>query len=97
MSNESPNRLGIENALACCNIWAKMTNGRYWRVRRNGATKLWVTRPDQFRIPVKAGFKSYGYIDHTSIVRMAEAFDAESADFVISAVNPAEVKHKIAV
>lgn len=31
--------------------------------RRNGQTKTWKTRPNEFRIPVKHGFYSYGYIN----------------------------------
>jgi len=34
--------------------------------RRNGRTKTWKTRPDQFSIPVKYGLHSYGRIDHTN-------------------------------
>src|SRR5690349_3563608 len=30
--------------------------------RRNGATKTWVTRPAEFRVPVKYGLRGYGYI-----------------------------------
>ena len=30
--------------------------------RRNGATQTWRTRPDDFRIPVKYGMRSYGSI-----------------------------------
>ena len=36
------------------------------RVRRNGQTKTWQTRPDEFKIPVKYGLKRYGYIDHNN-------------------------------
>lgn len=32
--------------------------------RRNGQTKLWKTRPDHFRVPIKYGLYGYGYIDH---------------------------------
>lgn len=34
--------------------------------RRNGSTKTWKTRPDHFRVPVKHGLYSYGYVDHTN-------------------------------
>ena len=34
--------------------------------RRNGATKVWKTRPDEFRVPVKFGLYAYAYIDHTN-------------------------------
>lgn len=32
--------------------------------RRNGATKYWKSRPTHFRIPVKYGLYSYGYVTH---------------------------------
>ena len=34
--------------------------------RRNGMTKTWKTRPGEFRIPVKYGLYSYGYIDNVN-------------------------------
>lgn len=37
---------------------------RNWR--RNGKTKVWKTRPDEFKIPIKHGMYSYGYIDNTN-------------------------------
>lgn len=30
--------------------------------RRNGQTQTWVTRPDQYRVPVKYGWHHYGSI-----------------------------------
>lgn len=36
--------------------------GNPWRVRRNGATKLWKTRPVDYKIPVKVGYRSFAYI-----------------------------------
>jgi hypothetical protein len=54
----------IEAALAAGHIFARMSNGREWRVRRNGQTKIWKTRPGEFRIPVKAGLRAYGSIEH---------------------------------
>jgi hypothetical protein len=30
--------------------------------RRNGKTKTWVRDQDRFRIPIKRGLKTYGYI-----------------------------------
>lgn len=32
------------------------------KCRRNGKTKVWKTRPDEFRIPVKYGLYQYFYI-----------------------------------
>lgn len=59
----------IEKALAEGRIYALVTNGRkrsYWRVRRNGRTQTWKTRPGEFRIPVVAGLRAYGAITHKS-------------------------------
>jgi hypothetical protein len=59
----------IERALAEGRISARMNSGRQWQVRRNGATKLWKTRPGDFRIPVKAGFCACGYITQENFDR----------------------------
>jgi len=32
------------------------------RARRNGKTKTWKTRPEEFKIPIKIGMYVYGYI-----------------------------------
>lgn len=42
--------------------------------RRNGQTKLWKTRPDEFRTPVKYGLYDYFYIDQHN----AHQFHVES-------------------
>lgn len=36
--------------------------GKVTRWRRNGRTQTWVTRPRQFRVPVKHGLYGYGQI-----------------------------------
>ena len=36
------------------------------RARRNGKTKYWKTRPDNFKIPVKYGLYQYFYIDENN-------------------------------
>ena len=56
----------IEQALADGRVGVLMQSGRTWQLRRSGATKLWKTRPGEFRIPVKAGLKSCTYITHLS-------------------------------
>ncbi len=33
-----------------------------YQVRRNGRTQTWRTRPNEFRIPIKIGFRGYGEI-----------------------------------
>ena len=57
----------IEMALTRRVVLVEMRNGRYWEVRRNGMTKRWKTRPDEFQIPVKAGIKSHAYIRHNNL------------------------------
>jgi hypothetical protein len=57
----------IEAALDSGRVQAEMTNGRWWRVRRNGRTKLWKTRPGEFRIPIKAGLRSCAYLTETNV------------------------------
>jgi hypothetical protein len=31
--------------------------------RRNGGTKTWKTRPEEFRVPIKYGLYGYSYLD----------------------------------
>ena len=57
----------FESALDRGNVRAVMHNGKLWSVRRNGATKLWKTRPDEFRIPIKIGFRDYGQVTQDNI------------------------------
>lgn len=54
----------IEEALAAGRVEARMSSGRWWKLRRNGRTQTWKTRPGVWRIPVKAGFKSCGELTH---------------------------------
>lgn len=57
----------LEAALDGGHIEAEMGNGRWWRVRRNGQTKTWKTRPGEFQIPVKAGLRSCAYLRHDNL------------------------------
>ena len=54
----------IEEALDGGFMQVLMANGNYWRLRRNGKTQLWRTRPGHFRIPVKFGIRGYGELTH---------------------------------
>jgi hypothetical protein len=36
---------------------------QWYTARRNGKTKTWKTRPSDYRIPIKVGFKTCGHID----------------------------------
>lgn len=64
----------IETLLDKRELCVRINSGRVWdSLRRNGATKLWKTRPAEFRIPIKYGFRGTGYIDqNTEIVRLAD-------------------------
>lgn len=47
-------------------VTARNADGTPTRARRNGKTKVWKTRPGEFRIPCKHGLKECFYIDHTN-------------------------------
>ena len=66
-------------------LWALMANGRYWKLRRNGKTKTWKTKPDRFNIPVKAGLKSFAIITETSRINLRGSVGWRMADFVVAA------------
>ena len=51
-------------ALDSGEVKALSSRGTWLSCRRNGKTKTWVTRPNDFRIPVSIGFRSHGYITH---------------------------------
>jgi hypothetical protein len=78
----------IENSLYNGELWAAMRSGRYWRLRRNGKTQTWKTRPGDFRIPVKAGLKSCGEVTHRSAVALISDSNWRNADFVVAAFDP---------
>lgn len=59
-------KVQIERALADGLLWARMGNGNLWRLRRNGATKLWKRDATRFEIPVKAGLKACARISQDS-------------------------------
>ncbi len=52
----------IINAREFIHTTIKNKRGDFARVRRNGKTKLWKTRPNEFKIPYKFGLYDYGYI-----------------------------------
>ncbi len=50
-----------------CIVYVGPRGGRTLRQevwRRNGKTKVWKTRPEDFKVPVKHGLYKYGYIDN---------------------------------
>lgn len=74
-------RAEIEYALDARCLWAKMNNGNFWQVRRNGKTVTWKRDPDRFRIPIKLGLRNYGQIDQDNL---------QSEELVISNTQPAK-------
>ncbi len=79
------NQYAIEQALDRGDVWARMSHGRFWRVRRNGATKTWKTRPGEFRIPVKMGLRTCGELTHRSEIDMAP--DGRG-DWLVTGLDP---------
>jgi hypothetical protein len=63
-----------------------MNSGRYWKLRRNGQTKTWKTRPHDFRIPVKAGLKACAYLTQDSKIGVGNPQD--QPDFLVSEHDP---------
>lgn len=51
----------FEAALEEGRAWTQMTNGSWWRLRRNGQTRLWKRNQARFLIPVKAGMRACGH------------------------------------
>lgn len=47
-------------------------DGSAVRCRRNGACKTWVTRPGEFRLPVKYGLKECFYITHANAAEWSD-------------------------
>lgn len=39
-------------------------DGSFTNCRVNGKCKIWKSRPLEFRLPIKIGFKGHGYINH---------------------------------
>lgn len=80
----------IETALDNGQLWTATTKGKWYRCRRNGATKLWKTRPGHFKIGLKWGFKSHTSVEHTDRVAMAREISDHGQDyaFVISRNDP---------
>lgn len=48
----------IEEALDRGLLEVNIREGKWWKVRRNGKTQTWKTRPNDYRIPAKTGFRT---------------------------------------
>lgn len=55
-------RQEIEEALDDSRLYVHMNHGNSQLCRRNGQTQIWKTRPDDYRVPFKHGFKSFGQV-----------------------------------
>jgi len=62
MSTMMITRNNIDSLLDSHKIEMATANGKWWRIRRNGATKHWKRDPMWIYIPFKAGLYSYGSI-----------------------------------
>lgn len=49
----------LETALDSGQLQVQMANDHWLTLRRNGRTKTWPSRPGDFYIPVKVGFRTY--------------------------------------
>ena len=58
----------VESLLRARFLQVAMKSGRWWDIRANGARKTWKTRPGEFRLPFKAGFKSCGAITESFFI-----------------------------
>lgn len=67
-------RKDFETALDTGRVYAKMRNGNYWQVRRNGKTQLWKTRPFDFSVPVKAGLRATDRYTHLDLASHDSAY-----------------------
>ena len=75
---------GLNEAIDAGRVWTAMSHGKYWRVRRNGATQTWKRDPNRFRIPVKFGLKGYGQITESDDF----GYNGWPAQYVISPYEP---------
>lgn len=59
-------------------LCVEMRSGNWWRIRRNGRTQTWKTRPNDFRIPIKFGFKGTGNLCHNNLELFAAVDDLDA-------------------
>lgn len=58
----------IDRLLDQGRLQVAMQNGRWWDIRRNGATRRWKRDAIRIYIPYKYGLKFYGVIDQNDFV-----------------------------
>ena len=64
VSRDNVETLGYRDILY--HVTLKNANGTPLRCRVNGKVKLWKTRPNEFRLPVKYGLRECFYITETN-------------------------------
>jgi hypothetical protein len=73
------NRHDFEQSLAAGNVYVHVGGGRYWLARRDGKTKFWKTRPLEWVVPIKMGYRDHARVSHidfhTDAVRVAASRD----------------------
>ena len=74
-------------------LWIRMNSGRYWKLRANGATKLWKRNPWRYRIPVKAGMYVFSEITNETEIG---TFDS-NASVIASGTDPNVCKYRAAI
>ena len=55
----------FEKALDSGRVEIAMVGGNWWKARRNGKTRRWVTDPMRFEIPMKVGLKRFMTFDNS--------------------------------
>ena len=71
-----------DKAIDAGNIKALSAHKTWWKCRRNGMTKTWKTRPDEYSIPIKIGSKDYSYITQNTI--FCTPAEGQKADFLLN-------------
>jgi hypothetical protein len=75
-------------------IWVRVSSrasaARYWKVRTNGATKLWKRDAWRYRIPVKAGLKVYSEITNETVIGHCDGNEL----FICSFSDPNTIKRR---
>lgn len=63
-------RANVDRLLDAGMLSVRMQSGKFWKIRRNGVTKLWKKDGERIRIPYKFGFKGCGFLDEHDFVEM---------------------------
>ena len=58
----------IDQLLDQGQIEIAMASGKWWRIRRNGATRRWKRDASRIHVPIKYGFKFCGAITETDFL-----------------------------